>query len=94
MTRAIVLQPKNPELFKVRAEAYLKCSNYHAAIINFNRVVALNPSEYDVISERLGAAYHLHGLALMAENNHEEALEALENASDYNPQNKETSTKR
>lgn len=38
LTKAIVLNPTDPELFRLRAEACVSAQDYHTAIINFKKV--------------------------------------------------------
>ena len=94
MTRAIALQPNNPDLFKIRAEANVSLSNYHAAIINFKKVIRLRKDEEATINKRLAVVYYNYGMTLLAEKNYAEAVDFLEFAAYYDPGNKEVVFKR
>lgn len=94
LTRAIVVDPDNPDLFRHRAEACILIPDYHTAIINFEKVIALNPNEKEAISARLGAVYYQHGLALAANKEHEEAVEAFKEAYARDQDNKDLIMKR
>ena len=88
LTRAIVLDPRNAELFKQRAEALVSLGDYHMAIANFRKVLSLNPGEEEEMSGRLATVYHLHGQALVEQQQHDQALEMFRMASEYCPKEK------
>ena len=94
LNRAIALQPDNPELFKQRAEAHFELCNYHAAILNFNKVIALKETEREAIHERLALVHYQYGVSLAASKNHSDAIEIFEKASFYDPSNKEIISRR
>ena len=88
LTRAIVLDSRNAELFKQRAEAFVSLGDYHMAIVNFRKVLSLSPSEEEEITGRLATVYHLHGEALVEQQQHDQALEMFRMASDHRPEEK------
>ena len=89
LTRAIALQPTNPDLFKLRAEAYFSLKEYHSSIINFQKVIALTPSSEEEITERLACVHFEYGAWLYNSGKFSQALEMFEKTSDYQPENKE-----
>ena len=94
LTRAIALQPRNPELFKLRAEAYFSLKEYHSSIINFQKVVALKPSIEAEITERLACVHFEYGTWLYDTGKFAQALEKFEKTSEYQPENKEPMMRR
>lgn len=88
LTRAIALQPQNPDLFKLRAEAYVLLRNYEPAIVNFQKVVALKSDEDGLITERLGIVHCEYGEALYADEKYCQALKIFEKAMEYRPDDK------
>ena len=88
LTRAIALQPQSPDLFKLRAEAYVLLRNYEPAVVNFQKVVALKSDEDGLVTERLGIVYCEYGEALYADEKHSQALKIFEKALEYRPDDK------
>ena len=89
LTRAIALQPRNPDLFRLRAEAYFSLKEYHSSIINFQKVVALKPSVEVEITERLACVHFDYGAWLYNCGKFAQALEMFEKTSEYQPENRE-----
>ena len=89
MTRAIALQPKNSDLFELRAEAHFSLKEYHSSIINFQKVISLKPSVEAEITERLACVHHEYGTWLYDSGKYSQALEMFEKTSEYQPDNKE-----
>ena len=89
LTRAIALQPRNPDLFQLRAEAFFSLKEYHSSIINFQKVIALKPSVEDEITERLACVHFEYGAWLYDNGKFTQALEMFEKTSEYQPENKE-----
>ena len=89
LTRAIALEPRNPDLFKLRAEAYFSLSEYHPAIINFQKVISLQPSVEGEVIERLACVHYEYGAWLYDNGQYARALEMFEKTSEYQPHNKE-----
>lgn len=94
LSRAISLKHDDPELFKERGEVSAVIGNYHAAIINFKKVIALREGERDTMSKRLSDVCYQYGLELAAENKHTEAVEMFLSSSGYDPGNKDAVTRR
>ena len=89
LTRAIALQPRNPDLFKLRAEVHFSLREYYSSIINFQKVIALQPSIEREIIERLACVYYEYGTWLYDSGQFAQALEMFEKTSEYQPDNKE-----
>lgn len=89
LTRAIALEPRNPDLFKLRAEAYFSLSEYHSSIINFQKVISLQPSAEGEVIERLACVHYEYGAWLYDNGQYARALEMFEKTSEYQPDNKE-----
>ena len=89
LTRAIALEPRNPDLFKLRAEAYFSLKEYYSSIINFRKVIALQPSVEKEITERLACVHYEYGTWLYDNGQYAQALEMFEKTSEYQPENKE-----
>lgn len=94
LTRAISLKPDDPELFRLRAEAHVLASNYHNAIINFQKVLLLKEDLRVSMHKRLSITYYQYGVDLAAKEKHKEAVEKFDNVAKYDPQNKEAVTKK
>lgn len=94
LSRAIILKQDDPELFKERAEASVLIQDYHAAIINFQKVIALRESEREGVSRRLSEVCYQYGVALAAEAKYTEAVEMFISAARYDPRNKDSISKR
>ena len=94
LSRAITLQPRNPELFKRRAEAYVSQQHYHSAIINFKKTISLSPSEETILTPRMATIHYLHGQSLYQEGKFEEALEAFSKSSEFCPEEREYTMRR
>ncbi len=84
LSRAIVLQPLNSDLFEKRAEVYLILRNYDLAIVNFQKVLSLRTKD-DAIFDRIGQVYWVHGEELYAEGKYRHALEVYEQVAGYRP---------
>ena len=89
LTRAIALQPRNPDLFRLRAEAYFSLKDYHSSIINFQKVVALKPSMEVELTKRLACVHFEYGVWLYDCGKFAQALEMFEKTSEYQPENRE-----
>ena len=89
LTRAIALEPRNPDLFKLRAEAYFSLKEYYSSIINFQKVIALQPSIEEEITERLACVHYEYGMWLYDNGQYAQALEMFEKTSEYQLDNKE-----
>ena len=90
LTRAIALQPTNPQLFQERAEVYLDLKDYESAIPNFRKAMSLAPGKREELSSRLAGVYFLYGQALSTEHHKDDrALEMFTRASECNPDVKE-----
>ena len=89
LTRAIALQPRNPDLFELRAEVHYSLKEYHFSIINFQKVISLKPSVEREITERLACVHHEYGTWLYDGGKFSLALEMFERTSEYQPDNKE-----
>ena len=89
LTRAIALEPRNPELFQLRAEAYFSLKDYYSSIINFQKVISLEPDTEDEIVERLACVHYEYGTWLYDSGQFAQALEMFEKTSEYQPENKE-----
>lgn len=94
LTRAIALNPSDPELFRLRGEASVLARDFHTAIINFKKVITMHEDERASMCKRLSVVYYQYGMALFNENRHGEAADMFENAANYDPENKEAVTKR
>lgn len=94
LTRAIALKQDDPELFRERGEANALLHNYHAASINFHKVIGLREDQREKMSKRLSVIYYDHGVANAAEQKFEEAVEMFENALKYDNENKAAVTRR
>lgn len=94
LNRALALRPDYFALFKERAEAHAMLCNFHAAIINLKRVIALKEEEREAVTLRLGQVYYQYGVSLASEKKHAEALELFEKAEIYDPTNEKTLTRR
>jgi len=94
LSRAITLQPRNPELFKRRAEAYVSQQDYHSAIINFKKTISLSPSEETILTPRMATIHYLHGQSLYQEGRFEEALEVFSKSSEFCPEEREYTMRR
>lgn len=94
LTRAIALQPRNPKLFKQRAEAYVLLKDYHAAILNFQKVLALCTSEQEYIHERLADVSFSYGEVLFSEEKYTQALYNFEKVCEYRSEDRDSIMKR
>lgn len=94
LSRAIVLKPDDPELFKLRGEAAVLAGEYHTAIINLKRVIALRKSENESMSKRLGAVYYQYGVELVAKERYREAVDSFWNSEKHDRDNKEAVARR
>ena len=94
LSRAIVLKHNDPELFKERAEASVLIRDYHAAIINFAKVVKLRESEREAMNKRLSEVCYQYGTELAADSKYNDAIEMFVNAVSYDPGNKDAVTRR
>lgn len=94
LSRAILLKPDDPELFRLRGEAAVMAREYHTAIINFKRVIALRKSENESMSKRLSAVYYQYGVDLAARERHEEAVDSFWNCEKHDGNNKEAVARR
>lgn len=94
LTRAIVLDQRNADLFLQRAEVYVSLEDYHSAIINYQKVLSLRPSEEEEIFHKLAAVHSLHGQSLMSSRRYEQALRAFDRALGCSPGEKEYVMKR
>ena len=89
LTRAIALQPTNAKLFNQRAEVNLTLQNFRPAIVNFQKVLALDPSRREEVVDRLAAAHFEYGQCLYEEQSFSKALEMFTLASQYRPDDKQ-----
>lgn len=94
LSRAISLRQNDPDLFKERGEASAVIRDYHAAIINFRKVIALRESEREAMSRRLSDVCYQYGVELAAESNYIEAADMFLSAASYDPGNKDAVTRR
>ena len=94
LTRAIALKPDDPELFRERGEANALLHNYHAASINFHKVIALREDQREDMSKRLSVVYYAHGVASAAQQKFDEAVEMFAKAFKYDAENKAAVTRR
>lgn len=94
LSRAISLKQNDPELFKERGEVSAVLGDYHGAIINFKKVIALREEERDAMSKRLSDVCYRYGVELAAKNKHTEAVEMFLSSSSYDPDNKDAVTRR
>lgn len=94
LSKAIAMKSDDPELFRQRGEACVLARKYRAAIVNFQKVIALREEKRAQMCKRLSVVYYQYGVALAKENKHEEAVEMFENATDYDAANKGAVTKR
>ena len=89
LSRAIALDPHNPELFRTRAEAHFQLSDYPAAVANYRKTVSLSPSEAAGLAPRMADAYYKNGCGLRNRNDVTSALEAFTKASELCPNERE-----
>lgn len=94
LSRAIVLKPNDPELFHLRGESSVLAREYHAAIANFKKVIALRKTADEHLNKRLSAVYYEHGIDLVAKDRHEEAIESFWNCERHDVSNKEAVARR
>lgn len=94
LTRAIALNPADPELFRLRGEACVLARDYHTAIINLKKVITMREGERTVMCKRLSVVYYQYGMALATDSRHRQAADMFKNSADYDPDNKEAVTKR
>ena len=78
LSKAIILNPEDPELFRRRAEASFMQQDYHGAIINFKKAVALNEELKDSLSKRLCTVHYHYGMMLFDQDMHKEAADMFE----------------
>lgn len=94
LSRAMALEPHNPELFKKRADAYFQLEDYTAAIANYKKAISLAPSEATGLASRMADAYFKSGKVLCTQNKLEDGLEAFTRASQLNPEDQECTLQR
>ena len=94
LSRAIVLEPNDPELFNLRGEASVLAREYHSAIANFKKVIALRKTDHETVNKRLSTVYYQHGMDLVAKERHEEAIESFWNCEKHDATNKEAVARR
>lgn len=94
LSRALVLQPDNPALFRERAEAYVMLSDFYGAIINLKRVMDLRAEDREEMTLKLGQLYYQYGLSLASENQHEDALAMFVEAELHDSTNEHILTRR
>lgn len=94
LSRAIALEPNNPELFRHRAEALTLAGDYRTAAANFNKVISMREEAKAAMHKRLSVVYHKYGMVLVSQKKHEKAAEMFENATGYDSDNKEAVTRR
>ena len=96
LSRAILLRPDDPELFRLRGEAAVMAGDYYTAIINFKRVITMqkNDHEKDNMSKRLSVVYYQYGMDLAARKRHEEAVDSFWNCQKHDASNKEAVARR
>ncbi|XAR71689.1 hypothetical protein NMG60_11018074 [Bertholletia excelsa] len=74
-SQAIVMNPKNAELFADRAQANIKLSNFTEAVADANRAIDLDPS--------MAKAYLRKGMACMKLEEYQTAKSALETGASF-----------
>ena len=94
LSRAMALEPHNPELFKKRADAYIQLKDYASAIANYQKTISLAPSEATGLASRMADAYFKSGKILCAQGNLEAGLEAFTMAAQLLPQEQEYTLQR
>jgi tetratricopeptide (TPR) repeat protein len=81
-TQAVSIDPKFPESYINRGDAYLKTQEYDGAIADFSRAIELNPAS--------AAAFKGRALGLFNKQNDKDAIADFTVAIDLNPQDSES----
>ena len=68
--------------------------DYHGAIINFKKAVALNEELKDSLSKRLCTVHYHYGMMLFDQDMHKEAADMFEQSAEYDSSNKDAIAKR
>lgn len=94
LSRAMALEPHNPELFKKRADAYIQLKDYSSAIANYQKTISLAPSQATGLASCMADAYFKSGKALCEQSNLEASLEAFTKAAELLPEEQEYTLQR
>ncbi|GAB5353685.1 hypothetical protein AAMO2058_000055500 [Amorphochlora amoebiformis] len=84
LDECVCYQPMNAELYRRRAEIYIKLCDLQSAVINYRRAVSLDPQHMQS-KRRLAGLYYARGNACLEEGNWEKAGTAYKEAIKNDP---------
>lgn len=85
LSRALALDPRNPHLYRQRAEALVATGDLPAAIQNVKKALSIGHPEYEQLQEGLARLHTQHGDSLELQGEHSAALEAFTRAGELFP---------
>eukprot|EP00794_Sanderia_malayensis_P016028 gene16028-17648_t len=84
LSKAVVLDPENAEIYIKKGKAYLNFCDFQSAILNYRRACILQP-ECETYFESLAFVYFLQGQTFFDEQKYEDALEFFSKAVELKP---------
>lgn len=94
LSRALVLQPRNPSLYQQRAEGYMALGDFSSAIQNLKKALTLTQTEDMEIKDRLVSLYESYGDIFYKQHKYNLAIENYQKAIDLQPDQRRYKVKR